>query len=102
MPAHEYLRSRPNKKAVTDSGDLDATTFDALDQGLSRHPSPTSTGVDQTFSHQNLVFDAQTNHYQNRYREHGLITRRIMQRGPVARAVNNNDQNPGPSTGRPR
>ena len=61
----------------------DATAFDALDQGLSRHPGRTLTGVDQPFGHQGLYVDGAIGTVDNRAREYDPATRRFMQRDPL-------------------
>ncbi len=49
---------------------MDAGLFDSLPQGIARHPGRASTGVDQPFAHQGLLFDAEIGSYQNRFRQY--------------------------------
>jgi len=61
----------------------DATLFDALPQGLSRHPGRTVTAVDQPFAHQGLPYDAEIMTYQNRARQYDPVKRRFVERDPL-------------------
>ncbi|MCH7719366.1 MAG: hypothetical protein IH988_00045 [Planctomycetes bacterium] len=66
-------------------GDMDAadhTLFDALPQGLSRHPGRTLTGVDQPFGHQGLLYEPEIGSYQNRARQYDPVTRRFLSKDP--------------------
>ncbi|MHC5112196.1 MAG: RHS repeat-associated core domain-containing protein [Planctomycetota bacterium] len=72
-----------------DSGD--ATLFDSLPSGLARHPGRASTGLDQPFAHQGLLFDAELASYQNRHRQYDPAKRRFLQRDPWGLAPGNED-----------
>ncbi len=61
----------------------DATLFDSLPSGIARHPGRASTGVDQPFAHQGLLFDAELASYQNRHRQYDPAKRRFLQRDPL-------------------
>jgi hypothetical protein len=50
-----------------DYDSTDATKFDALPQGLARHPGHIATAVHQPFSHQGLLFDPEIGSYQIRH-----------------------------------
>ena len=67
----------------------DATLFDALPQGLARHPGRASTGASQPFAHQGLLFDAEIGQYQNRHRQYDPAKRRFLQRDPLGRVSEN-------------
>ncbi|MGH8674171.1 MAG: hypothetical protein ACREVG_07670 [Burkholderiales bacterium] len=58
----------------------DATKFDALPQGLARHPGRTFSGVQQPFAHQGLLFEPEIGSYQNRARQYDPGNRRFAQR----------------------
>ena len=62
----------------------DATLFDDLDQGQARHPDRTTTAVDFPFGHQGLYYDAELESYQNRYRQYNPVTKKFMQKDPLA------------------
>ena len=67
-------------------GDYDAadgTLFDALPQGLARHPGLLATAVHFPFAHQGLYFDPELGSYQNRHRQYDPKLRRFMQRDPL-------------------
>ena len=67
-------------------GDYDSTDaglFDSLPQGIARHPGRASTGVDQPFAHQGLLYDAEITQYQNRHRQYDPAKRRFLQRDPL-------------------
>jgi RHS repeat-associated protein len=68
-------------------GDVDATDTtlfnNNIETGISRHPGRRSTGVDQPFGHQGLLFDAEVTSYQNRYRQYSALMHRFMQRDPM-------------------
>ena len=64
-------------------GDYDAadgTLFDALDQGLARHPGLLATGLHFPFADQGLYYDPELGSYQNRNRQYDPKLRRFMQR----------------------
>jgi RHS repeat-associated protein len=63
-----------------DYDSTDATKFDALTQGWARHPGLTSTGVQQPFAHQGLLFEPEIGSYQNRARQYDPAKRRFAQR----------------------
>ncbi|HNQ22437.1 MAG TPA: RHS repeat-associated core domain-containing protein [Phycisphaerae bacterium] len=67
-------------------GDYDATLFDALPQGLARHPGRPASGVAFSFAHQGLYLDPELGSYQNRHRQYDPAKRRFVQRDPVASA----------------
>ncbi|UCE61673.1 MAG: hypothetical protein JSU63_07975 [Phycisphaerales bacterium] len=63
-----------------DVDDDDLDLFDDLPQGLARHPGRTTSGVDQPFGHQGLLFEPEIGSYQNRTRQLSPATMRFMQR----------------------
>jgi RHS repeat-associated protein len=73
-----------------DYDSTDATKFDALPQGLARHPGKTSTGVDQPFVHQGLLYEPEVASYQNRERQLDPAKRRFLQSDPRGYADNLN------------
>ena len=66
-----------------DYDSADATLFDALPQGLARHPGLLATALDFPFAHQGLYYDPELGSYQNRHRQYDPKLRRFMQRDPV-------------------
>ena len=66
-----------------DYDSTDATLFDALPQGLARHPALLATGLDFPFAHQGLYFDPELGSYQNRHRQYDPKLRRFVQRDPL-------------------
>ena len=66
-----------------DYDSADATLFDALPQGLARHPGLLATGLDFPFAHQGLYYDPELGSYQNRHRQYDPNLRRFMQRDPL-------------------
>ena len=70
-----------------DYDSADATLFDALPQGIARHPGRFSTGIEQPFAHQGLLYDAELGQYQNRHRQYDPAKRRFLQRDPIAGTV---------------
>ena len=71
-----------------DYDSTDATLFDALPQGLARHPGRIATNVDQPFAHQGLLYDPEIGSYQNRARQYDPTQRRFMQKDARALGVN--------------
>ena len=67
-----------------DYDSADATLFDALPQGLARHPGLLTTALDFPFAHQGLYYDPELGSYQNRHRQYDPKLRRFMQRDPLA------------------
>jgi len=61
----------------------DTTPFDALPQGLQRHPGRLATAVSQPFAHQGLLFEPEIGSYQNRARQYDPGKRRFGQRDPL-------------------
>ncbi|MCH8253296.1 MAG: hypothetical protein IID36_12675, partial [Planctomycetes bacterium] len=61
----------------------DATKFDALDQGLARHPGRRYSGVEQVFAHQGLLYEPEIGSYHNRARQYHPTLRRFVQRDPL-------------------
>ena len=57
-----------------DYDSTDAAKFDALPQGLARHPGRTFSGVSQPFAHQGLLFEPEIGSYQNREAIHAERT----------------------------
>ena len=66
-----------------DYDSADATLFDALPQGLARHPGLLTTALDFPFAHQGLYYDPELGSYQNRHRQYDPKLRRFMQRDPL-------------------
>jgi RHS repeat-associated protein len=68
-------------------GDVDGTDSTLFDNnltlGISRHPGRISTGVEQPFGHQGLMYDAEITSYQNRHRQLASTLRRFLQRDPA-------------------
>jgi RHS repeat-associated protein len=68
-------------------GDVDGTDTtlfnNNLTTGISRHPGRISTGVEQPFGHQGLMYDAEITSYQNRHRQLASVLRRFLQRDPI-------------------
>ena len=65
----------------------DLALFDALTQGIAKHPNQTASAVDMPFAHQGLYLDAELGSYQNRHRQYAPVGRRFMQRDPLALRV---------------
>ena len=63
----------------------DATLFDALTQGVAKHPNQTASAVDMPFAHQGLYLDAELGTYQNRHRQYDPGQKRFLQRDNVSR-----------------
>jgi len=57
--------------------------FNSLDQGISRQPGRQTTGVEQPFGHQGLLYDPEISSYQNRHRQLMSKYRRFLQRDPL-------------------
>jgi RHS repeat-associated protein len=67
-----------------DYDSADASLFDALTQGLARHPGKASSGVDQPFGRQGLLYEPEVAQYQNWARQYDPRIRRFLQRDPYA------------------
>jgi RHS repeat-associated protein len=66
-----------------DYDSADATKFDALAQGLARHPGRIATSVSQPFAHQGLLYEPELAQYQNRARQYDPARRRFAQRNSI-------------------
>jgi RHS repeat-associated protein len=66
-----------------DYDSADATKFDALTQGIARHPGKFASGVEQPFGHQGLQYEAELEQYQNRARQYYPEKKRFAQRDPL-------------------
>jgi RHS repeat-associated protein len=74
---------RVESRIHSDVDSADVTMFDALPQGLARHPGLTSTGVEQSFAHQGLLLEPEIRTLQSRRRQYNPVSRRYLQTDPV-------------------